>query len=217
MGGWNGDQLFSSASDPTEAANCWCTPRELIGALHERHNFAVDLAALRGSAVVESYFGPDHHDPARRDALAPGVVDQVVADVNAHATTTGRPASVWCNPPYGRGIGAWMGLCRRIGEQVPVVALTFVRTDTRWWWSEVMGWEDGRQVTAAQSVGLFRGRLIFTDAKGEPNRDARGRPLSAPAPSALIFYGPTLSVARVAALALGRPVPAGVQFVPVRL
>lgn len=43
---------------------------------------------------------------------------------------------VWCNPPYGKNIGAWV---QRASEQArngaTVCVLTFARTDTRWFQS----------------------------------------------------------------------------------
>lgn len=60
---------------------------------------------------------------------------------------------VYCNPPYGRGIGAWMDKCHEAAVAgVTVIALVPARTDTRWFpWT-------------ADAICFWRGRLTFRDA-----------------------------------------------------
>lgn len=74
---------------------------------------------------------------------------------------------VYCNPPYGRGIGAWVEKCHdeymRGGE---VIALLPARTDTRWF-----PWD-------AVAICFWRGRLTF-----------KGAPAPAPFPSAVVYWG----------------------------
>ena len=47
----------------------WTTPKEFFNKLHEEFNFELDAAALKSSAVVPNYLGPDHDYLWRRDAL----------------------------------------------------------------------------------------------------------------------------------------------------
>ena len=47
----------------------WTTPRDFFEKLHQEFNFELDAAALRSSAVVPNYLGPDHDYLWRRDAL----------------------------------------------------------------------------------------------------------------------------------------------------
>lgn len=47
----------------------WTTPRDFFEKLHQEFNFTLDAAALRSSAVVPNYLGPDHEYGWRHDAL----------------------------------------------------------------------------------------------------------------------------------------------------
>ena len=47
----------------------WTTPKDFFANLHEEFNFTLDAAALKSSAVVPNYLGPDHEYGWRRDAL----------------------------------------------------------------------------------------------------------------------------------------------------
>lgn len=155
----------------------WETPQDLFDKLNEVYRFDWDAAATastlkvwaKGAGSAGPYFGPDHRYNWCRDALS-------IKDWQDAAGFQGRggPARVfWLNPPYGRDIRKWMDKAyeqsRRPG--VTVVALTFARTDTRWW-HEV--------VSKAAEVRLLKGRLKFLQD---------GKVLApAPAPSALITF-----------------------------
>ena len=73
---------------------------------------------------------------------------------------------VYCNPPYGRGMDAWL---RRGLEADLAVFLIPARTDTRWFHEIVM--------PNAKEIRFLRGRLKFGDAKN-----------SAPFPSMLVIF-----------------------------
>jgi phage N-6-adenine-methyltransferase len=83
---------------------------------------------------------------------------------------TGR---VWMNPPYGRTIGHWM---RKAYESslagAVVVCLVPARTDTAWWHDYAL---------AKGTIRFIRGRLKFG-----------GHANSAPFPSALVVFTPTI-------------------------
>lgn len=79
---------------------------------------------------------------------------------------------VWCNPPYGREIGKWMG---RMAEHMHGTALIFARTDTTVWRQHV--WAEGTAVL------FVYGRIYFYTVTGE-RCEANGG-----APSAFIAYG----------------------------
>lgn len=83
---------FKTSSDDT-----WATPRDFYNKLNVEFNFGLDAAALSSSTLVpENWYGPDHTEPARRDAFARSwSIDAI-----------GR--SIWLNPPYGRTIGNWL-------------------------------------------------------------------------------------------------------------
>ncbi len=77
---------------------------------------------------------------------------------------------IWCNPPYGRGIGEWIVKCAEAERPgLDVLALVPARTDAAWWQDTVPD---------AASVLFWRGRLRFGGADN-----------SAPFPSAIIYWG----------------------------
>lgn len=78
---------------------------------------------------------------------------------------------VWCNPPYGAGVGRWLGRLRDHGHGV---ALVFSRTDVRWWHAVVPD---------ASAVCFVEGRITFLPGDGStPPGNSGG-------PSALIAFG----------------------------
>jgi len=80
------------------------------------------------------------------------------------------PGLVFCNPPYGRGIGAWTKRASElwVKQGVESILLVPARTDAKWW-----------QDTIRHAVICFwRGRLRFV-----------GAPAPAPFPSALLYHG----------------------------
>ncbi len=72
---------------------------------------------------------------------------------------------VFCNPPYGRGIGDWL---RKAREADVAVYLLPARTDTKWWHEYAM---------QADEIRFLRGRLRFPPATN-----------SAPFPSVILIY-----------------------------
>lgn len=81
----------------------------------------------------------------------------------------------WMNPPYGREIGLWVEKAHKSATEhgATVVCLLPARTDTKWWQNFCLD---------AQEVHFIKGRLKFGDAKN-----------SAPFPSALVVFRPSLS------------------------
>ncbi|HYF36178.1 MAG TPA: DNA N-6-adenine-methyltransferase [Prosthecobacter sp.] len=74
---------------------------------------------------------------------------------------------VFCNPPYGPGLGKWL---ERAAEAECAVYLIPARTDTRWFHDIVL--------PKAREIRFLRGRLKFGDAKN-----------SAPFPSMVVVFG----------------------------
>ena len=158
----------------TSKNEAWVTPHAMFAFLDAVFHFALDVAAFAHTAKVPgNYFGLDHHDPTRTDAL--------VLRWAEHA----RGGNLWLNPPYGRTVGRWV---RYVGEQADhfadgqvLVLLIFARTDTVWWNKYVHH--------RAERVHLVTGRLTFLDpVTMEPARDKDGKITPAPAGSALCFY-----------------------------
>jgi site-specific DNA-methyltransferase (adenine-specific) len=116
----------------------WATPLDVYQALHKEFRFSLDPCPLDGGA----------------DGLSPAV--------------SWRGQRVFCNPPYGPGIGKWLG---RGGEAELAVFLLPARTDTRWFHEQVL--------PRAAEVRFLRGRLKFGPAKN-----------GAPFPSMVVVYPP---------------------------
>ena len=99
----------------------WATPSDLFAQLHRRYRFTLDAAASAANAMVGNWYGPDHPDPSRRDALS--------RDWAGDADGGG----VWLNPPYGKAIAAFLAKADDESRHgVAVVCLVPARTDARW-------------------------------------------------------------------------------------
>ena len=116
----------------------WTTPPEFFAKLNEEFRFTLDAAALSISTLVpDNWFGPDHPEESRRDALG-----------NSWATD----GTVWLNPPYGRAIKEWVAKADSEAKAgATVVCLVPARTDTNWWWDSCIHHE----------VRFIKGRLKF--------------------------------------------------------
>lgn len=112
----------------------WETPPDLFQALHWEFRFAIDAAATAANKLVPYWWGPD--SPYRQDALSdPWRCGQ----------------NIFCNPPYGRQIRAWLE--RGSESEAPAtVFLLPARTDTRWFHELVAG---------KAEVRFLAGRLRF--------------------------------------------------------
>ena len=122
----------------------WTTPKDFFAKLHEEFNFELDAAALRSSAVVPNYLGPDHDYLWRRDALT------------VEWSNASGGGAVWLNPPYGRAIKDFVAKADAESKKgITVVCLVPARTDTNWWWDSCIHHE----------VRFIKGRLKFSDGK----------------------------------------------------
>lgn len=113
----------------------WETPARLFQALNELHHFNLDPAATSENAKCEKYF------TAEDDGLK----------------QSWEGCSVFCNPPYGRDIPAWVKKAyeesRKPGTKV--VMLLPARTDTAWF----------HDYCTKGKVEFLRGRLKYGGAK----------------------------------------------------
>lgn len=123
----------------------WATPRALFDELNSEFNFTLDVASTDENALC------DEHYTVAQDGLAQE-----------------WPGAVWCNPPYGREIGAWLAKAASTKRGGVVVCSIPARTDTRWW---------HEYVAQASEVRFIRGRLKF----GDGNK-------CAPFPSAIAIF-----------------------------
>lgn len=134
--------FYKTDTFKTSLDDTWTTPRDLFDKLNAEFNFGLDAAALQSSTLVpDNWYGPDHPDPAARDALR----------IDWNHNSRGKP--IWLNPPYGRTIKDWM---RKASEVAAgggtVVCLVPARTDTNWWHDYCIN---------AHEIRYIRGRLKF--------------------------------------------------------
>lgn len=148
--GINSDVHYSSKS------NEWTTPQDFYLKLCERFNFTVDLACTTENQKAEYGFCTDLY------------IDSLQVDWAGFNKSIG--GWMWCNPPYGREIGAWV---KKAYEEslkgAKIVLLIPSRTDTSYWHDYIFD---------KAEIEFIRGRLKFGDAKH-----------SAPFPSALVIFG----------------------------
>lgn len=132
----------------TSERSDWATPQGFFDLVDSEFGFELDAAASECNAKTDRYY-----------------------TVSDDGLKKPWPGIVWCNPPYGRGIGAWVRKGFEESERgSTVVMLIPARTDTAYWHDYVM---------RAAEVRLIRGRLQF----GESGDNA-------PFPSALVVFRP---------------------------
>lgn len=137
----------------TSEIDAWETPASFMDVLRDEYGtFDLDPCCFPSSAQAPRYFTPE--------------VDGLTQE------WTGM---VYMNPPYGRGIGAWLTKARVSAENgATVVCLVPARVDTGWWHDEVQA--------HATEIRFVRGRLHFG---GGHERTAH----NAPFPSAVVVFG----------------------------
>ena len=142
--------LYSSRSEE------WATPQAFFNKLDAEFHFNLDAAATAENTKCQFYLSLDGEN-----ALLTRWVQGT------------RGTRIFCNPPYGKEIGAWFAKAREAqADGALVVMLAHARTDTKWWHTHVQG--------VASEVRFIKGRLKFGDGKQ-----------SAPFPSAVIIYRPS--------------------------
>jgi phage N-6-adenine-methyltransferase len=136
--------MFSSKS------GSWATPQEFYNKLNLKLGpFTLDACATMHNAKCTNFFSPEQ--------------DGLSKDWYGH--------NVFVNPPYGRGIEAWIRKSFEESQKnrTRVVMLIPARTDTKYWHEYVM---------RADAIYFVKGRLKFGDAEN-----------CAPFPSAVIVFG----------------------------
>ncbi len=148
-------KAFYTHAGNASTNQAWETPAALLEALH-------------------GVFGRFDLDPCASRRSRTRVRARVHLTQEDDGLSVAWHGAVFVNPPYGRGLAAWVAKARREveeGRAKAVVALLPARPDTAYWHDHVAG----RAV-----VYFLRGRLRFGD--GEQ---------SAPFPSALAVWGAT--------------------------
>lgn len=123
----------------------WSTPQDFFDRQNAIHGFTLDVCATAENAKCHHYFSEEIDGLSKKWT---GVC--------------------WMNPPYGRGIKAWVKKAYEASLQgTTVVCLVPARTCTAWWHDYCMKGE----------IEFIRGRLKFGGSKW-----------NAPFPSALVIF-----------------------------
>ena len=133
--------VFSSTTD------LWATPQDFFDELNEEFEFTLDPCATPDNAKCAKFFTKEQ-DGLKQD-------------------WTGE--RVFCNPPYGRAIGAWVKKCHDEAQKgTLVVMLIPARTDTSYFHDYIYH---------KAEIRFIRGRLKFGGASQ-----------GAPFPSMVVIY-----------------------------
>ena len=121
--------LFSSTKGE------WATPQAFFDKLNEEFSFTLDACALPENAKCQLFFTPKD--------------DGLVQNWSGH--------QVFCNPPYGKKIAAWVEKCYNESrkENTNVVMLLPARTDTIYF---------HRYIYGKAEIRFIKGRLKFGNA-----------------------------------------------------
>ena len=132
----------------------WRTPKKLFDALNAEFAFNLDAAADDDNAKCSMYFTKND------DALS--------RDWSGY--------TVFCNPPYGRNLGAWVAKGHAEGKKpnTTVVMLIPARPDTAYWHDHILHGH-------ADEIRFLRGRVRFEDESNTPAGPA-------PFPSAVVIW-----------------------------
>lgn len=123
----------------------WGTPRDVYEWLNAQFAFTIDVCALPTNAKHKRFYSPKENGLAQ----------------------SWEGETAYCNPEYGRGIGAWMKKSREecIEERAVVVDLVPSRVDTDWWQTYVMS-ADGRAGKLRSSHYNPRSRVLWLRWEG---------------------------------------------------
>ena len=134
------------------------TPQDLFDQLDAEFHFGLD-AANEANHKCERWLGPG------------GLAPDALSGVRWSHYAEGKP--IWLNPPYGRGIEAWLETAFAEAEffGATVVVLLPARTDTEWFHELVL--------PRAAEVRFIRGRVKFSGMKA-----------GAPFPSMVVVFRP---------------------------
>ena len=134
--------LFSSVN------NVWETPQAFFDKLNEEFRFTLDACALPDNAKCGKYFTPQENG--------------LLQNWEGH--------TVFCNPPYGREIAAWVEKCyvESRKKNTKIVMLLPVRTDTVYF---------HKFIYKKSEIRFVKGRLKFGNATN-----------SAPFPSMVVVF-----------------------------
>lgn len=137
--------MFSSRTDQ------WETPKDFYDNLNSEFGFTLDPCADENNHKCKKYFTKEN------DGLS----------------QCWNGERVFCNPPYGREIGAWVRKCylhSKAGNGIAVMLIP-ARTDTKWFHEHIYNKNN-------VEIRFLKGRLKFGGSKN-----------SAPFPSMIVIFG----------------------------
>jgi phage N-6-adenine-methyltransferase len=133
--------MFSSATDD------WSTPQAFFDELNTEFQFDLDVCASQSNTKCARYYSVEDNGLSQK-----------------------WEGVCWMNPPYGRGIKAWVKKAYESSlEGATVVCLFPARTDTSWW----------HDYCTKGEIRFIRGRLKFGNCS-----------TNAPFPSAVVVFRP---------------------------
>jgi phage N-6-adenine-methyltransferase len=138
------DVLWSKGKDT------WTTPRDLYAELDREFHFGTDAAATAGTALAADWFGPDHPDVHRRNALS---------------VMSWGEQNCFLNPPYSRNpdfMKKAAAIVARTG--ITVVCLVPSRTDVIWF-HETCWDADQHRPRPGVELRFIKSRLKFSNSK----------------------------------------------------
>lgn len=122
--------FVAGAAAMTSNKDDWETPQWLFDKLDAIHHFTLDPCSTHENAKCERHY--------------------TVEDDGLSKSWEGE--TVFCNPPYGRGIGEWVKKCAEESAHAKVVMLIPARTDTAYFHDYIYH---------KAKVTFLRGRLRF--------------------------------------------------------
>jgi phage N-6-adenine-methyltransferase len=126
----------------------WATPDSFFKHLSSLFNIQLDPCATQENAKALRYYTAQENGLAQSWKLSSG--------------------AVFMNPPYGRGISAWVKKAYETAKEgTQVICLLPARTDTKWW----------QQYCTQGLVHFIKGRLKFGGSK-----------FNAPFPCAIVIF-----------------------------
>ena len=145
----NTETMFSSKTD------LWATPQDFYDKLNSEFHFTLDPCATPHNAKCVKFYTKEQ-DGLRKDWGG---------------------NTVFCNPPYGRDIYAWVRKCFMEAQKINTIVVMLIpaRTDTRYFHEFIYH--------KAREIRFIKGRLKFGDQKN-----------SAPFPSMVVVFQPKMEM-----------------------
>lgn len=114
----------------------WATPADLFRQLDEEFHFTLDPCSTDANAKCEKHY------TIETDGL----------------TQNWGGEKVFCNPPYGRGLGLWVEKCYTESQKPDTLCVMLIpsRTDTQWF---------HKYIYHKSEIRFIKGRLKFGDGK----------------------------------------------------